>query len=296
VRETALGSYLDLAEKRLEAEPEQARAMLERAFDLATESGLRGRALIGLARAGGGGVAAKIEAARNDPLLAADAARAAVAYGRGLGKSGKKEEAVAVLMGVVSAGAGREIVREAVKSLEELGVDPTFFQQAQGLVTGWWLLGPFPNEGGKGFQTAYPPEEEVRLDGTQKDERGRDRKWEKYRTTREDGVVDLAQIFRRTQNVCAYAYTEIEAARAQDVLLKFGSDDGVACWLNGEKVHANNATRPLAIDQDTAKAALRAGKNRLLVKITQGGGEWEFVVRLATPEGRPLDLTRLARE
>ena len=37
--------------------------------------------------------------------------------------------------------------------------------------------------------------------------------------------------------VCAYAYTEIDAAADADAQLFCGSDDQIAIWLNGEKVH-----------------------------------------------------------
>ena len=63
-------------------------------------------------------------------------------------------------------------------------------------------------------------------------------------------------------------------------------------WLNGEQVHATNASRGFTLDQDTVPAKLRKGKNTILIKVLQGGGEWEMCVRVADRKNRPLDLTK----
>ena len=112
----------------------------------------------------------------------------------------------------------------------------------------------------------------------------------------ENGMVDFEKIFRRTENVLAYAYTELEAAEAMDVLLKIGSDDGVKVFLNGEEIHSKPVIRAFGQDQDIVNARLAQGKNKLLLKVTQGGGEWCFAARLTQRDGQPIDLNKLAGE
>ncbi|HVR76104.1 MAG TPA: hypothetical protein VMT52_17365 [Planctomycetota bacterium] len=75
--------------------------------------------------------------------------------------------------------------------------------------------------------------------------------------------------------------------------LKLGSDDGVVVWLNGKKVHAKNATRALMVDEDVVDARLEAGKNRILLKVTQGDGQWELTLRITDRADKPLDLSTL---
>ena len=77
-----------------------------------------------------------------------------------------------------------------------------------------------------------------------------------------------------------------------DVKVKMGSDDGIVLWLNGKKLHANNTVRPATIDSDVVDARLEAGVNKILLKITQGGGEWEFLFRVTDRKDAPIDLTR----
>jgi hypothetical protein len=58
--------------------------------------------------------------------------------------------------------------------------------------------------------------------------------------------------------------------------VSLGSDDTLTVWLNGEKVLAENVYRPAGPDQNQVTLKLKAGMNRLLLKICQGQGEWAF--------------------
>jgi hypothetical protein len=60
-------------------------------------------------------------------------------------------------------------------------------------------------------------------------------------------------------------------------------------WLNCEVVHANDVPRGLTLNADIVPVTLRAGDNDLLIKVTQGGGDWQFAARLRTSEGLHLD-------
>jgi hypothetical protein len=69
-----------------------------------------------------------------------------------------------------------------------------------------------------------------------------------------------------------------------------GSDDGIACWVNGRRIHLVNAARGLTVDQDAVKARIEAGRNKILLKISNGGGDWGFAFRITDPEGKPLEF------
>ena len=53
---------------------------------------------------------------------------------------------------------------------------------------------------------------------------------------------------------------------------------------------AARANRRLALDQDSVKATLRPGKNKVLLKVNNVGGGWGFALRITDPEGKPLEL------
>jgi hypothetical protein len=108
------------------------------------------------------------------------------------------------------------------------------------------------------------------------------------------GVCDLTQAYGMPTNQVAYAYTKITVPEAIDVVVRMGSDDGIKLWVNGEVVHDHDVDRPCKIDEDSAAAKLKAGENTLLVKISQGGGGWNFRLRFTTSEGRalPVDVVK----
>jgi hypothetical protein len=83
--------------------------------------------------------------------------------------------------------------------------------------------------------------------------------------------------------------TQITSERDRGAQLEIGSDDGVKVWLNGKIVHVNNAIRPCTLYEDKVKVTLNRGIKRLLLKVTQGGGEWSACCCLRAPDGAPLD-------
>ncbi len=60
-------------------------------------------------------------------------------------------------------------------------------------------------------------------------------------------------------------------------------------WINGREVHGNNVMRGLTVGQDVAEVELDRGRNVLLMKITQGGGDWRGCCRLRGPDGFRLE-------
>ena len=107
------------------------------------------------------------------------------------------------------------------------------------------------------------------------------------------GLVELDKVMRG-ENRVAYLRTQITSDKAQDALLEMGSDDGIKVWLNGQVVHANNSVRPCAPGSDKAKIKLKQGANDLLLKITQGAGEWSACCRVRGPNGQELNDVTVA--
>ncbi len=80
---------------------------------------------------------------------------------------------------------------------------------------------------------------------------------------------------------------EIDCARPMELPISLGSDDSLTVWLNGRKILAENASRACAPDQNRTILKLTAGKNNLLLKIGQGGGEWAFYFQINGAIPRP---------
>ena len=85
---------------------------------------------------------------------------------------------------------------------------------------------------------------------------------------------------RPVESVVAYAYTTIMSERGGDAVICAGSDDGLRIWLNGKLVHDVQTLRWTVRDADKVPVVLKKGINKLLVKVDQGYGGWNFMMRI----------------
>jgi len=101
----------------------------------------------------------------------------------------------------------------------------------------------------------------------------------------EDGAdsqhVDLLPLMEPKTYGAAYLATTLISPDRREVELKFGSDDALKVWLNGQQIVSALASRAAAPDQETARVTLEPGENRLLAKVVQGHSKWEFYFRMA---------------
>ncbi len=111
--------------------------------------------------------------------------------------------------------------------------------------------------------------------------------WHLARGNPDTGIVDLLKAVGDRQNTSVLAATEVVVGEAGDAVMHLRSDDGIALWLNGERVHANNATRGVFTGEDHVPVRLRHGDNTIVVEITQGIEGWGFSVRMTRPDGTP---------
>jgi len=161
----------------------------------------------------------------------------------------------------------------------------------RGCLSSYWVVGPFA--GREAMRTAAPVEPTAPIDLAQPVKQGDEtQSWRWVSVSDVRGMLNLQRVIGNMQDVGCYLYAEVTADKAQDVLLKIGSDDDVYCWLNGELVWENPAARPWGEDQDVVKARLQQGANRILLKVLQGGGDWAASVRITDPQGNPLVLAQ----
>jgi HEAT repeat protein len=217
------------------------------------------------------------------------AGRAYLAIAGKLDAKKDRDKALAMYNRLVDASAvpGGEM-QTVVRRLRELG-DKSNIAAKLGMITHWWVIGPWPNKDYDAYDKAFFPEKEVNLTKVYKDG-GRELKWKPVTTTNPEGRVDLRAQFKDNQNRAAYAYAEVTSDRGRDVIFRTGSDDGMKLWVNGKDVFGQNGPRSLAVDMDASPGKLAKGVNKILVKVLNGGGAWEFCCRATTPDGKPVKL------
>ncbi len=147
----------------------------------------------------------------------------------------------------------------------------------------WYYAGPFDSTNKKGFDAVYPPEQGVDLKREYQGKNNQKVAWKEGTFT--DGQINNLAIFtpESNQDAAVYLYREFDLPGALDLPVSLGSDDTLTVWLNGQKIHAENTDRACAPDQVQLTLKMQAGKNKLLMKICQGMGEWAFY--FAAPQG-----------
>ncbi len=241
------------------------------------------QALAGLANVTAMESADVIRGYLKDAALSSDAAMAGVRLARQLGPV--NPAASQALLEEIKSTAGladniRKTAEDAIASIKDTG-------RSDGYIIAWMLAGPYTRQG-KGaselFDEAFAPEKASDKSAPA------DVAWKLTTIPGGNGArtLHLDKVLGGNDRV-AYVKTYITSTKAQEVVLETGSDDGVKVWLNGEVVQSKNVVRACRPGEDRAKIKLKEGVNTLLIKVTQGGGEWEMCARLRTPDNKDVD-------
>ena len=163
-----------------------------------------------------------------------------------------------------------------------------------GFLRGWQVLGPFDNEGKRGFDRAFPPEEGVDL-AARHPGKARDIGWRPAPSEAEAmGFLALGAMLRPSREVTAYALAVVDAPREQRAQLWVGASGAFKVWVNGTLALADPGYHPARLDQAGAFVTLRRGPNRILVKLCHEAGEMGLYARLADAAGNALALAPVA--
>jgi transglutaminase-like putative cysteine protease len=160
-----------------------------------------------------------------------------------------------------------------------------------GLLTAFWVSGPFDNEGRTGHATIYGPEKQlVGPIDTAARFGGKERAvgWRLMPAISAQGMVSLDTMLRPDTNVTAYLTTMVHVPAATRAAVRVGSAGAIKVWVDGALALERDVYRPVRLDQDAAPVELRAGWNRVTVKLSTLDGAWSAFVRLTAPDGAPL--------
>jgi hypothetical protein len=200
-----------------------------------------------------------------------------------------------------------EQAKVIAKALETAGGKPDLVAQF-GIVRDWQLAGPFDSVKGAGFDGKYEPETKVDLQARYVGKDKAEVAWKAHRVEVSDdpkkkydleevGEVDLNKAIGKYKDAVAYAYAVVESAREEPVEVRFGSITAVKVFLNGRQIFAREEYHHgERFDQYVAKGTLKAGKNELLVKLTQNDQKepwaqvWQFKLRLCDATGGALPV------
>ncbi|MCC7147101.1 MAG: hypothetical protein IT443_11705 [Phycisphaeraceae bacterium] len=191
-----------------------------------------------------------------------------------------------------------EAPKGAISDLMPLQADASPFLAEEHFVVKWVVLGPFKykdgdfsgNEQQGAADHEFMPGE-AELDGTQGAPEGM--KWEEklFKASAQAGQVDLEGHYGTMDYATAYAVGYLYCEEAMEgVKIYTGSDDYIKVWLNGKLVQSYNTKRRGSDwDQDEAvDLKLEKGYNRVVVKVVDVVGGWDFYFRVADKDDNPI--------
>lgn len=159
----------------------------------------------------------------------------------------------------------------------------------------WRVLAPFDHpRGGKNIDAKFGPEDELskmKVGGAGPDlaaafdgKGGKKISWRAVEVVNAIGgsggaaPVNLAVGLSKEEsgNAIGYLYRAITADRDLEMPVVMGSDDGMRLWLNGELLVDENHEQAMDPQAYRRVLKIKKGVNHLLVKVSQGWGEWQF--------------------
>ncbi len=168
-----------------------------------------------------------------------------------------------------------------------LGIDAFVLTPIRSFIAEWNMIGPFPNPRDErlvrtGIDIPYPPEKEIDLKKTYPGVDNKPIGWT-IDTTPAKGRMDLYK-YDPYELVVVYAMTYLYSPKEQTLPLLLGSDDGVKVFLNDTAIHRILAVRICEPDQDRVPLMLKKGWNKLMLKIENNFGGYNFYARILDPD------------
>ena len=227
------------------------------------------------------------------PEFRRDAVTLLIKEGQEALEQGDRDTARRIFERALQAAIHDDQVSAIVKPLRELGheVDlPRHF----GFLTDWWIAGPFDNKDGVGFAAAYAPEHSIDLQAEMDGQQGKVR-WQKLTTNDDYGKLDIARQLENFKGSCMYATTVFNSPKTQRVQIRINTPNAWKLWVNGRLVFGHEeyhrAPESVVMDLYRVPVELRAGENRILLKVCQNeqtqdwAQRYEFQLRIADATG-----------
>ena len=176
-----------------------------------------------------------------------------------------------------------EQVTSIIGSLKEAGV---VVDQAKhfGFLMDWKLIGPFDHVGTANFDKVFPVEADAIAGNEKAEYDGKNGKvsWIDKKTENVQGEFDLAEVFANEKGCIVYALAEFDSPTETDVELRLGCINGNKAWVNGKPVMSNEVYHTsMQIDQYVERIRMKAGKNRILLKLCQNEQKEQWAQRFA---------------
>jgi hypothetical protein len=232
------------------------------------------------------------------PELRRDAVAAVIRTAEAQLAKGDKDAARVAFRTALTGACDKDQVDLLVGQLEKLG-EKIDVAAHFGFVRQWRIIAPFDNRKESGFKKVYPPETGVDLQAVYKGQDEKETRWVAVSSKDPYGLVNLNKELGKQKGAVAYAYSVVDSPSERTIQLRAGSPNGLKIFVNGKEFfHREEYHHGAAVDQYVATAALKAGRNEILLKICQNeqteewAQDWKFQLRLCDAVGAAIPFTQ----
>lgn len=162
-----------------------------------------------------------------------------------------------------------------------------------GVIDRMHVIGPFSPQAGPGLAEMFEPDFRIDFEDEFVTPHGVARwlrpeaKAEHFARMDARGVVRLR--YGYPDLAVTYAIAHVTVPEATDALAWLGADDEIALWVNGVQVQRNHGRRSLVPDWERWPIRLKAGRNRIRVKVANQHGGTGFCLRITDAVGLAID-------
>ena len=116
-------------------------------------------------------------------------------------------------------------------------------------------------------------------------------KWTKFVPAKDSKTPEVVTLHKclggvqRTAYIVSYIYSDAD----KEAVLEIGADDMLKAWLNGEMIVDDPKYQALVRASYKVSIKLKKGKNVLMMKVSQGGHNWEACAALKNVNGGLLE-------
>lgn len=177
-----------------------------------------------------------------------------------------------------------ETTAEALK--DRIMQSIVWLRREAGYIYKWQVAGPYKKSDVNLFEHPFPPETA----------KVKNIEWRRMEENPQPGLYWMIPLDQKIggDHSVAYLRNRVWSENNCEALLELGSDDGIKVWLNDKLVHAHDANRAVGKGDDKVKVQLKKGWNELMLKISNGTGEWGASARIRDTDGGYLRGLRIA--
>ena len=159
-----------------------------------------------------------------------------------------------------------------------------------GFIQDWLIVGGFPSQDGKGYDTDFLQEHDGELKiqpvsgMSHKLPNGQTFEWRYYHSPY--NYINFFDVLQEGEfnSKVIYAFAKVKRENDGKVILSFAQNNSNKLWVNGKPLYESRKDYQAALEDNQIEVDLVKGENSILIKSVHDGWTWGFRFRIIEPD------------